>query len=74
MVIKIVKSKPKKLNRTTRHNSKRLESSAIATAPTAAPEKSAKKNAPVLVFDMKTGVVLDESTGNKFFLKPLNDE
>lgn len=74
MVITFVKSRPKKPVRTTRHNSKRLESSATATAPTAAPEKSAKKNAPVLVFDMKTGVVLDESTGNKFFLKPLDDK
>lgn len=32
-----------------------------------------KKTAPVLVFDMKTGVVMDEATGNKFILKPIDD-
>lgn len=44
------------------------------TAPTATNTKSTnKKTAPVLVFDIKTGIVMDEATGNKYILKPLND-
>lgn len=74
MVISIVKNKPKKPVRTIRNNSKKLNPSATVTVLTADPDKSVKKNAPVLVFDMKTGVVLDEATGNKFFLKPINGE
>lgn len=43
-------------------------------APTATNTKSTnKKTAPVLVFDIKTGIVMDEATGNKYILKPLND-
>lgn len=30
-----------------------------------------RNTTPVLVFDTKTGVVMDEATGNKFILKPI---
>lgn len=44
-------------------------------APTTKNTRSAnKKTAPVLVFDIKTGVVMDEATGNKYILKPINDD
>lgn len=44
-----------------------------SVAPSNAGSVVDKKSAPVLVFDMKTGVVMDEATGNRFVLKPIND-
>lgn len=44
-----------------------------SVAPTNTGSVVDKKSAPVLVFDMKTGVVMDEATGNRFVLKPIND-
>jgi len=65
-----LKNKPKKPVKGVWNYPKRL------VEPLAAPttiKSSTKKTAPVLVFDMKTGVVMDEATGNKFILKPIKD-
>lgn len=71
MMITLHKNKPKKPVRNVRNNyPKKLSEPSVA--PTTA-GSTAKKTAPVLVFDMKTGVVMDEATGNKFILKPIND-
>ncbi|XP_003240562.1 uncharacterized protein LOC100575185 [Acyrthosiphon pisum] len=70
MMMTLLKNKPKKPVKGVRNYPKRL------VEPPAAPTtigSSAKKTAPVLVFDMKTGVVMDEATGNKFILKPIKD-
>lgn len=47
--------------------------SAPTTTNTRTRSAANKKTAPVLVFDIKTGVVMDEATGNKYILKPIND-
>ncbi|KAE9532718.1 hypothetical protein AGLY_009799 [Aphis glycines] len=70
MTITLLKNKPKKPVKSVRNYPKRL------VEPSAAPTtigSSTKKTAPVLVFDMKTGVVMDEATGNKFILKPIKN-
>lgn len=77
MVITVYKNKSsnKKNVRNVRNNlvNKRPLSEATATPTVTATRSTDKKTAPVLVFDMKTGVVMDESTGNKYILKPIND-
>jgi len=73
MVIKLIKNKSKKPVRNIRNNnSKRPVLDSSTTTRTVAGTGD-KKKAPVLVFDMKTGVVMDEATGNKFILQPLKE-
>lgn len=68
-----MKNKTKKPVRNVRkNNSKRLVLNPSTTTRTAAGNGD-KRKAPVLVFDMKTGVVMDEATGNKFILQPLKE-
>lgn len=72
IVVKLIKKKPKKPVRNVRNNHpKRLSDS--STAAQTSVGSADKKNAPVLVFDLKTGVVMDEATGNKFILKPIKN-
>lgn len=72
VVIKLIKNKPKKPTKNVRNNNpNRLVEPVVAQ--TTGPGNGDKKNAPVLVFDLKTGVVMDEATGNKFILKPINE-
>jgi hypothetical protein len=70
-VIQLVKNKSKKPTRSVRNNNinRLLEPAVTQSMGTG---NADKKNAPVLVFDLKTGVVMDEATGNKFILKPIN--
>jgi len=65
-----LKNKPKKPVKGVRNYPKRLVEPLAARTTI---KSSTKKTAPVLVFDMKTGVVMDEATGNKFILKPIKD-
>lgn len=65
-------TKSKKLVRNVRNNNSKRILNSLTTTRTAA-RNGNKKKAPVLVFDMKTGVVMDESTGNKFVLQPLKN-
>ncbi|VVC34505.1 Hypothetical protein CINCED_3A004952 [Cinara cedri] len=77
------KKSPTAIVRNARHknmpnNKLQQMSEPTATTTTAKPMTTGrsandKKTAPVLVFDMKTGVVMDEATGNKFVLKPIDD-
>ncbi|XP_025418908.1 uncharacterized protein LOC112689418 isoform X2 [Sipha flava] len=71
VVIQLVKNKSKKPTRSVRNNNinRLLEPAVTQSMGTG---NADKKNAPVLVFDLKTGVVMDEATGNKFILKPIN--
>ncbi|XP_050431874.1 uncharacterized protein LOC126840278 [Adelges cooleyi] len=76
LVLTLVKTNQmiKKPNRNIRSNySKRVPPVADTAMLPARVNANDKKSAPVLVFDMKTGVVLDEATGNKYTLRPLND-
>lgn len=70
MVIKFAKNKSKKFTRNIRNNKNKVSEPSVAVQTT---RHGDKKKAPVLVYDMKTGVVMDEATGNKFILQPLND-
>lgn len=70
MMITLLKNKPKKPVKSVRNYPKRIIEPPAASTTIGS---STKKTAPVLVFDMKTGVVMDEATGNKFILKPIKD-
>lgn len=71
MMIKFTKNKSKKSTRNIRNNKKKVSEPSVVVQTTT--RHGDKKKAPVLVYDMKTGVVMDEATGNKFILQPLND-
>lgn len=71
VVIQLVKNKSKKPTRSIRNNNANRLLEPVVSQITGTGNTD-KKNAPVLVFDLKTGVVMDEATGNKFFLKPIN--
>lgn len=69
-MIKYVKNKFKKPVRNVRNKQKIISEPLAASSTT---RNVNQKTAPVLVFDTKTGVVMDEATGNKFILKPINE-
>lgn len=71
MMIKFSKNKSKKSTRNIRNNKKKALEPSVTVQTTT--RHGDKKKAPVLVYDMKTGVVMDEATGNKFILQPLNN-
>ncbi|XP_050540724.1 uncharacterized protein LOC126905240 isoform X2 [Daktulosphaira vitifoliae] len=60
-------------NRIIRSNYKKKPMEPLETTPYKG-DREYPKSAPVLVFDMRTGVVLDESTGQKYLLKPFDDK
>lgn len=60
-------------NKKISNNKQILEPTTTTAKSTAVRNAKDQKTAPVLVFDMKTGVVMDESTGNKFVLKPIHN-
>lgn len=69
LVNKNKSKKSKKPSRSVRNSPKKIQEQ----PPSTTTETIDKKTAPVLVFDLKTGVVMDEATGNRYILKPIND-
>lgn len=63
----------KKPNRIVRSNYRRDREDPLEATPLKS-DKKHPRSAPVLVFDMRTGVVLDESTGQKYLLTPIDEQ